>query len=369
MIRLAFVAVVALAGLLAVGGFFLVRGGESTPTGIEVEQAQVATPPAAAVEPERLYFLRDIDLTQGPITIVLRDPITGQGDLVVRDGAALLAAQDSAYVNTSTNGGAVVGMVVLAMMGLNPKETVVQIYRDDTLINSVGCQSMACGSLAAERDVNLGALLEVAQPLVAAQAYHDTYEDYLASIDTITWSPDYMFLDLRPSGEFPLQRQTARMELAMPTLILPAGTYVNPNDISDRIRAELPPLLAEGARIDGVRLSNRGAGVVVDRDRGSAVLVGGQPIPFPEVDFHTITVPIDGASTLDARVLDQLATPLLARTDYADAFAEFVTTRLQNSCSDCFDVKMNGDFHDVATIISSNPEGYRLDYYDLRDAP
>ncbi len=371
MIRLATVLVLFLAAFLAVGAFFLGRGDGRGP-----ETAPIAaTPPPAEPEtipepePERVFFLRDIDLGQGPVAVILRDAITDSGDLVVIDQAAIQAAQDVVFVDETVSGGDVIGMIALAVLGVETNETAVNIYQNDVLIAELACLSTSCGSFAKNRDLDLAGLLEAAQPLIAAQTYHESYDDYLATIETIRASADYMFLDGRSDGTFPLDRQIARMDIALPTLIVPAGTSINPDEIVEQIAADIEPMLPDGARMDGVRLSARGAGIVVDRDRGTPVLAGGARILFPEVEFHTVTVPIQGASHLDQSHLDRLTARALYRTDYSDAFATFVRDRLQNTCIDCFDVQMNGDFYDAATIISSTPEGYVLDYYDLREAP
>ncbi len=107
MIRLAFLGVILLAGLLAFGAFFLARGDGGGPPQATASEPTSAVPVEDPVEPAAdatlLYFLKDIDLTQGPVTVVLHDALTGQGDMFVRDPDVITAAQDVAYVNTSTS--------------------------------------------------------------------------------------------------------------------------------------------------------------------------------------------------------------------------------------------------------------------------
>lgn len=372
MIRLAFFGVILIGGLIAFGAFFLVRGGGASdvdmPVSVSAPEIEIAPAPADPSE-TLLYFLKDVDLTQGPITLVLRDALTGRGDVFVRDQQTLIAAQDVAYVNTTSNSGDVLGMVTMAMMGVSPQDTVARIYQGDALVAAVICTSTTCGNLAAERDVDLGPLLDSAQPLVGEQAYFDNYEDYLVNIEAINREADFMFLDLRPAQSFPLDRQTARMELFLPTLVHPAGANVDPNVTSALARSVVNPLLSDGASINGVTFQGTGVGVVADMDSGTPTLAGGAPIPFPAVEFTNIRISIDGMSTLSEDALNTLTAQPLQQTDYDDAFEEFVRGRLQSTCTDCFFVKMNGERYDEATITQSEPEGYRLDYYDLRDTP
>jgi len=371
MIRFAFIGVILIGALIAFGVFSLVRNiGTGDPQHpvvaplVEVED----TPTPDATSETLLYFLQDIDLTDGQITLVLRDALTGQGDMFVRDQAAINAAQDVAYVNTATSAGDVLGMVTMAMMGVSPQDTVAQIYRGDTLVSAVVCTSTTCGSLAADRDVNLGPLMDAAHPLISEQAYLDNYEDYLSNLEAVNREGDYMFLDLRPT-QSPVERQTARMELYLPTLVHPAGAIVDPNVTSALVRSILNPLLPEGASINGVTFQGTGRGLVADMDSGTPTLAGGAPIPFPDVEFTNVKISIEGASTLSEGDLRKLTEQPLQRTDYTDAFTAFVRDRLQSTCADCFMVKMNGDLYDEATITTSEPEGYRFDYYDLRDTP
>jgi len=157
--------------------------------------------------------------------------------------------------------------------------------------------------------------------------------------------------------------------LALPPLISPADTTFDANVASALARTIVEPLLPESAQISEVVFTAAGEGFVADGDSGTPVLAGGVPIPFPAVKFTSATVFIEGAATLSDAALDSLSGQPLQRTDYQGAFETFVAQRLQSNCADCFTVKMNGDFFVEATIIASEPESYRLDYYDLREAP
>lgn len=370
MIRLAFLGVFLLAGLLAFGAFFLARGSVND----DVVAIEASVPPVVETPQEedvdtRLYFLRDLDLLAGPLTVVLRDAITGNGDMVVRDKTAILTAKPTAYINTAPTGGEVAGLVVLAMMGVPPENTVIEIFRGDTLIAAVQCASTTCGDFASDMDIDLGPLLTAAQPLIREQSFADNYDDYLTDLSAINQSPDYMFLDLRPENAAPQTRQIARMELYLPTLVTPAGDTVDANVLSALARSVVDPVLPDGASINGVTFSSSGQGIVADMDSGTPSLAGGAEILFPDVEFTNIRISIEGASALSDAALQTLTDQPLAQTDYTDSFAAFVRDRLQSSCEDCFRVKMRGDHYDAATVTLSEPEGYRLDYYDLRDPP
>jgi hypothetical protein len=370
MIRLAFFGVFAIAGLLAFGAFFLARGtGSNGAQAIAPAPTLQSVPEVEPVPDVLMYFLSDVDTASGTITIVLRDQLTGQGDMVVRDQAAIKAARTVAYINTTPSGGEVLGMVAMAMMGASPKETVLQIYRDDVLISAVECTSTTCGRFASDRDADLGPLLGAAQPLILEQSFAENYDDYLADLDAVTQSPDYMFLDLRPENAAPQVRQTARMDLFLPTLSVSAGTSIDPSVTSALARSIVNPLLPEGANINGVTFMGTGAGIVTDMDSGTQILAGGAQIAFPAVEFTNVKVSIEGTSDFDDAALQTLTEQPLSQFDYAQPFADFVRDRLQSDCADCFAVKVNGDHYTMATVTVSEPEGYRLDYYDLRDPP
>ena len=368
MIRIAFLLVTLLGGLIAFGAFYLVRGDDSTPAPTEVAQTeapQVAPEPEAEAAPDPLFFLQGIDLGDGNVTLVLNDELTNQGRLVVTDRSALAAAQATAFVTVSTEEG---GTVELIEAGAPPQYAFAKIYRDDILVATLTCTTTLCGGFTPEH-MDISTLLDVAQPLTSAQSSFDAYDDYLASFEAVNATTHYMFLDLRPADPFPLEKQTARMELALPTLVTPANAAFDPNVASALARTIVEPLLPDGAQISEVVFTATGEGLVADGDSGTPVLAGGAPIPFPAVKFTDVTVSIQGVSTLSSAALDSLSGQPLQRTDYQDAFETFVTQRLQSSCADCFTVKMNGDFYDDATIIASEPESYQLDYYDLREAP
>lgn len=371
MIRLAFLLVTLLGGLIAFGAFYLVRGDGSAPAPTETvqpEAVQPETPPAPVVveeAPDPLYFLQGIDLSSGVITLVLNPELTGDGAQVVVDQTALVASQDVVFVNETTANG---GMVAMTASNTPPQSAFALIYRDDALISALTCTTAPCGEYAAQ-DIDLTPLIAAAQPLVAIEDSFDHHDDYLATIDAIAYDPNYMLLDGRPDGVFPSPKQTPQMQLALPTLVFPADTSLDPNVTSALARSIVEPLLPEGATISDVVFTPADYGIAVDGDRGTPVLAGGAPIAFPAVKFMGATVHINGIATLDDSALASLSDQALQRTNYQDAFETFVRDRLQSDCVDCFSIKMNGDFYDDATVIQSTPENYRLDYYDLREAP
>ncbi|MEN8918462.1 MAG: hypothetical protein ABF254_07685, partial [Octadecabacter sp.] len=357
-----------LGGLIAFGAFYLVRGDGSSPEPAEIAQPETPQIEAAPVEetaPERLYFLQGVDLESGNITLIMNGELTGQKAMVVTDQAALAAAQNAAFVNAATTDG---GTVALMTSGVPPQHAFATLYRDDALIAALTCTTTPCGGYASQ-DMNITSLLAVAQPLVGIQDAFDSHGEYLATIEAIAQNSNYMFLDLRPNDPFPLEPQSARMELALPTLISLADTTFDTNVASALARTIVEPLLPDGAQISEVVFTTTGEGLVADGDSGTPVLAGGAPIPFPDVKFTSVTVHVEGTATLSDAALDSLSEQPLQRTDYQDAFETFVTERLQSGCADCFSVKMRGDFYDEATVIVSAPENYRLDYYDLREAP
>ena len=368
MIRLAFILVTLLGGLIAFGAFYLVRGDGSTQAAVEITQPEAPREEAATVAEvasEKIFFLQGIALETGDVSLVLYDQLTGQGDLVVTDQEALAAAKATAFVTASTDDG---GTVELITAGAPPQYAFAKIYSDDSWIATLTCTTSQCGNFA-PHNVDLSSLIDAAQPLATAQSYFDTYDEYLASFDAINATTEYMFLGTRPDGPFPIEQQVARMELALPTIISPADMTFDPDVTSAIARTIVEPLLPDGAQISEIVFTNAGEGFAADRDSGTPVLAGGAPIIFPVVKFTGVTVAVEGTASLNAAALNSLSEQPLQRADYQDAFDEFVSQRLLSSCADCFTLKMNGDYYDEATIIASESENYHLDYYDLREAP
>jgi hypothetical protein len=126
MIRLAFLGVLLLGGLIALGGFFLVRGSETMLTDApQQEQTAPIQPDPVVAEAEKLYFLQGIDLDQGTIALVLFN--LGPDPLFVRDIDVIKAAQDSAYVTMTGTDGQTLGRFTLANATAPTEDNIVQI--------------------------------------------------------------------------------------------------------------------------------------------------------------------------------------------------------------------------------------------------
>lgn len=370
MIRLAFVAVLALAGLLAIGAFFLVRGTEGDVPQITITAPDVPTPQAPATpQMDKLYYLRDIAFDQGEVTVVLFGAGPDDGKVIVRDQAALLAAKDDVYVNAETTGGQAAGSFVLALMGASPSETLVQIYRDDALIGAVNCTNTACGSFADNPDINHGDLRDHALPY---RLINDTFDDHPTYLDTITAvaeDPDFMLLDRRPREGFPAPARTPYVVVELPTVIEPADIVFNTTAHETRVRDAITAMLPDGATLVSINITDMGRAVLADKDNNQPVTAGGQPIPFTGAQFFTVRARIDGVIGLSTENYDTLTQATMRDFDMDDLFAAFVTERLQTSCVDCYFLKVDGDFTGTARTYDWRGETYSLDYYDLREAP
>lgn len=372
MIRTAFVGLIALAGLLAFGAFYLGRGsGEDVVSDVaeiaaEVETPVVTAPPVATP----LYYLSEIDLTSGEIALVFFDEGNGEAIGVLRDTNVLAAAKTEAAlpaVSPEDIGGSGFRLLSTAAALV---DTYAQIYRDDLLIASIECSGDACTGFDGGPGMNDAGLRAAALPLARVDDTFDTYDDYLATIDAISRDPFYMFLHgRRLSDPFPVDRIIPTLRLALPTVTTPASSPLDISVHEAALEAVLAAALPEGASLTAIEITSLGTGVVGDTDSGTPTLAGGAPIPYPDVLHYSVTVDIAGISDLSADTLDALSSQTARRYDYAADFADFTRDRLQSSCTDCFEVLVEGANGNTARIIDSRAELYRLTYFDLREAP
>ncbi|MBT8412360.1 MAG: hypothetical protein KJP02_11265, partial [Octadecabacter sp.] len=170
MIKTAYLAVLLTAGLLAFGLFALVRGTGGDMDGDTVSvPADTATPaPQAAVpvaEPQTFHFLAElsqsgITLDDGLFTLALFGASADGAQLVVRDAAALAAAQADAVVTYTA------GSLSLSQpppqQGAPAKSTFAQAYRDDRLVATVTCPDIPCTDLLASGAADYAGLLQTA---------------------------------------------------------------------------------------------------------------------------------------------------------------------------------------------------------------
>lgn len=371
MIRLAFLGVLALAGLLAFGAFYLAKGTEGEPVEITTGTPDGPSPASeapATPEVEKLFFLRGIDFTLGEITLVLSQAGPDQGRVIIREQAALIAAKDRAYVNTTTTTGEAAGSLLLTIMGTTPEETIAQIFRDDVLIASVTCPNTSCGHFAESSDIDYAGLVSAATPHQVINDTFENYDDYLATIQAVTEDPDYMLLDLRPNVDFPLPRKPGHLIVELPTVATDDATF-NPALHDALVQAAIEPLLPDGASLEWVRLTDLGPGILSDKDNNQPVLVNGAPVTFPGTQFFAVRARIDGITTLPADVYVALTAATKRQTDYGAAFPDFVRANLETTCVDCYLLKVEGELTTEARPFDWRNESYYLNYYDLREAP
>lgn len=371
MIRLAFLAVIGLAGLLAFGAFYVAKGSEGQPTEITTGTPDGPSPAAeapATPEVEKLFFLRGIDFDMGEITLVLFQDETDQDRLIIRDQMALRDAQDSAYVNTTTPTGEEAGALLLAMVAAPTEETIAQIFRDDVLIASVTCANTSCGIFADSPDIDYANLPEFVVPYQAISDEFDSYDDYLATIEAITTDANYMLLDQRPLVDFPLPRRAGHLIVELPNVISGDASF-NPALHEALVETAIIPLLPDGAELVWVQITQQGPAILADKDNNQPVLVGGAPVAFPNTLFYTVRARIDGVTTLPTDVYSALTQATMRQSDIQTGFPDFVTSTLQTGCVDCYFLKVEGGYSSESRAFDWRNEAYYLNYYDLREAP
>jgi len=368
MIRMAFIFVLLLGGMIALGGFFLVRGSEILLVDAPQQEQTAPTQPAPIVtEAEKLYFLQGIDLDQGDVALVLFN--LGPAPLIVRDIDVIKVAQDSAYVTMTGTEGQTLGQFTPATETAPNEDNIAQIYRDDRLVGTASCATSACGSFADTPDINYADLRTASAPIQRIEDRFDTHADYLSTIDAIAADRDFMLLHARPQTNFPQPRDTASMQISFPTVIAPTSAPLDAVAHELLVSFALTSVLPDGASLRDVTITDLGNGVVGDGDSRTPVLAGGAPISYPDVRYYSVTAWVDGVADLDQSALNTLTNQTLDQFDFAADFAIFALERLQSNCADCFWILIEGGSSPRARVIQSQPESYALEYFDLRDTP
>ncbi|WP_281984027.1 hypothetical protein [Thalassorhabdomicrobium marinisediminis] len=371
MIRLASLAVLAIAGLLAFGAFYLAKGTEGEPSLITTGTPDGPNPASeapATPEVEKLFFLRGINFDEGEITLVLFPPDADTERLIIRDQDALRAAQDRAYVNTMTPDGEAAGSLLVSMMAETTDEVIAQIFRDDVLIASVTCPNGTCGHFGDSPDLNFAGLTDHAVPFQPVMDEFSDYDAYLETIEAIAQTPDFMLLDRRPLVDFPLPRRPSHLIVELPTVVTTDVAF-NPALHEALVQTAITPLLPDGASLDWVRVTELPAAILADADNNQPVLVNGAPIPFTDARFFTVRARINGVTTLPADVYNALTEATRNQVDTDARFSEFVSATLGADCLDCYVLKIEGGRTDAARAFDWRSESYYLNYYDLREAP
>ena len=368
MIRLAFIGVLFFGGLIAFGGFHLVRGSDEILT-IAPKQEALNAPHTSSivVEVENLYFLQDIDLDQGDIALVLFN--IGPDPLFVRDIDVIKAAQDNAYVSVNTPDGQILGKFTPAAIETSPKDIFAQIYRNDALLGTLSCDTSTCGDFSDTPYINYGGLRSAANPIQKIEDNFDIYANYLSTIKAVAADPEFMHLHARPLNNFPEPGTAASMQLRFPTVITPASNPLDEIAHELLVSFALSAVLPNGASLRDVTITNLGNGIVGDSDSRNPVLADGAQISYPDVLYYSVTAWIDGTASFEQKILDLLTDQTLDQYDFTTDFALFARDRLQSSCADCFWILIDGGSRDDTHVIQSRAELYNLEYFDLRDTP
>jgi len=369
MIRLAYLGVLIIAGLLAYGAFALIRGAE-TPAEIAITTTEEDLP---VLEPEadsRFYFLADQDLDTGQLALVLYRAGPDGNSVVVTDPDALKAAQSIAYVNTDATAGEAAGSIVLGVLGVPVEERIAALFRDDELILEVRCGSTTCGPHAIDEDIDFAGLLDASRPLPQIEESYDNYDAYLDALAFIKTTPEFALLDLQPSLDqtYPVAQQTPTGLAALPTIYRFADDPLDIDAHSSELSALISEALPEGVSLSNLTIEEHPPAIVVDRDNRRPATRGGAEIPFDQVRFYTPKFDITGAAALPEDLLETLTEETLQRVDWDDAAAEFIAS-LGFPCPDCYTIQIKGDVFNRAVVYHGRPEYYYLTFYDLRDAP
>lgn len=361
MIRLAFVAVLAVAGLLAFMGFSLVRNTGDAP---QAEGAQTP-PPAdevlaeeAAPLPTQAPFLQDIDLASGMLALVLYRAGPDATDLVIIDQAALQAAQGMATLTTDAG---------TSDQAATPRDQrIAALYRDDTLVTVFTCPATGCPSLADPDSANLAGLLDAAQPLPLLEDIYDDYTQYLDALAFIAADPNFALLDR--AAAHPLPQQTPTATLILPTISRSADNLLDLDTHAALLKALLADSLPQGVSVQTLTITPMGNPIVVDADNGRPATRGGAEFPYTPAVLYHVEVQIAGAADLDADTLAAMTDQTRMQIDWQENGAEYIAS-LGLECTDCFEVRAKGETYDSATVTDITPETYSLIYYDLREAP
>jgi len=368
MIRLAFIGVLFFGGLIAFGGFHLVRGSDETLIVVpQQEPHSTPHPSSAAAEVKNLYFLQNIDLNQSDIALVLFN--LGPDPLFVRDIDVIKAAQNSAYVSINAPDGQLLGKFSSPAVTTSTEDIVAQIYRNDELLGTISCDSSACGDYSDSIYVQYGGLLTAATPIQRIEDHFDIYSNYLSTIYAVAADPEFMLLHARPPTDFPELRTAASMQVGFPRVIAPTSDPLDEIAHELLVSFALSAVLPDGASLRDVTITNLGNGIVGDSDSRTPVLARGSQISYPDVLYYSVTAWIDGAASFDQSILDLLTNQTLDQYDFTTDFAVFARDQLQSSCVDCFWILMEGGSRNNTHMIQSQAELYNLEYFDLRDTP
>ena len=377
MIKLASFLVISIGAMFALGAFYLARGsGDDTPRVVITEVAPAPEPIPTPVVPEpdlpeyeELYYLNEIDFEQGDITVVYLGLGPAANSLIVRDQAALRAVKETAYLNSEITDETETGSLALLASASASVAPVLQIFRDDTLIASVDCIAASCDVAAIVPEESQTQLFSQASPhQIVDDVFHD-HETYLNTISAIAENPNFMFLNKRPHENFPAAAIEPTLKISLPTAAIQSFNAFDSSIFEALIRDAINQQLPEGAQIINVTTDGPQPAYIADKDSQQFVTAAGQPIAFPNARFLPLSVEITGADHLSDAAYDAITEATLLEFDLGSEFAEFVTTRLQTSCVDCYFLKMNGSFFQSARPTTSTIERYDLSYYDLREGP
>ena len=213
---------------------------------------------------KRYAFLEGLPLDEGGYALLLHDQVTGDGLRVVRDAAALKAAQGQAYY--TDNPGAqlkrtLLSVVFLSPPGMPPDGAFVTVLQDKQAVETYRCYRAFCAGNEAfdpphERD--MAGLVEASEP-----------------VELVTESFDHH--DTARARMFKLMQDADAVMIEPPNLPAP-GTIVFPK----RVRLSLPAILLEADE------SGHQPVEPFDEAALEARFVAGFTHAFPETDAYRL---------------------------------------------------------------------------------
>ena len=213
---------------------------------------------------ERHAFLEGLPLDEAGYALLLHEQVTGDGLRVVRDQAALQAAQGQAYY--TDNPGAQLKQTLLSILflsppGMPPDGSFVTVLKDKLRVETFRCYRQFCaggGSFDPPHERDMAGLVEASEPVELVTERFDHHDAARARMFKLMQDPDVALIE--PAD-------------------LPApGTIVFPQ----RMRLNLPAILLETDE------TGYAARVPFDRDAFEARFAAGFGHVFPESDAYRL---------------------------------------------------------------------------------
>ncbi|MBY5989311.1 hypothetical protein [Roseovarius atlanticus] len=355
--------------VVLVAGLWLLREGPA-PTPADADTTGV----------ERHDFLEGLPLDEGGYALLLHEQATGDGLRVVRDAAALKAAQGQAYY--TDNPGAQLKRTLLSILflsppGMPPDGAFVTVLKDKQRVETYRCYRAFCAGTEAfdpphERD--MAGLVEASEPVELVTERFDHHDAARGRMFKLMQDPEVALIepaDLPAPGTIVFPQ---RVRLSLPAILLEtdetghaARVPLDQDTLEARFAAAFAHVFPE---TDAYRLNPMRVSEIYPPQPGWPVVgedVDGY-LRDPDGDLRGLDgiMVIEPSLTVDLteRMVEALqaedafaAMPEFAPPEppfVADRLAEMAEAHLGRPCPDCFRIELP-----VATV-----EGIRVDRLD-----